>query len=160
MKMILENLKALRACQGGQSIVELAVVSPLLIMLLVGSVDAGRFMYGGIAVGNAARAGVHYGAQSAQMSADGAGISGAAVADAGNVAGFSVSDSPTYCACDSSQGVHVSCTQTSPVLCPSPDRRDLFLSVTATAKFTPLLHYPGLPSPLMITRTATQQIVD
>ena len=153
-------LKPFASNESGQSIVELAIVSPLLIMLMVGAVDVGTFMYGGIEVGNGARAGVHYGSQSIQTAADVAGIGSAASADAQQISGFKVTNAATYCVCDSNQGVTVSCTQTSPVLCPSPDRRDIFLKVTAATAFTPLLHYPGLPSKLTITRTAIQQIVD
>jgi hypothetical protein len=126
----------------------------------VGAVDVGGFMYGGIEVGNGARAGVHYGTQSIEAAADTAGISAAAAADAKQLTSFQVLPPTLYCACDGDQGVTVSCTQTSPVLCPSPDRRDIFLKVTASTAFTPMLRYPGLPSKLTITRSAIQQIVD
>jgi Flp pilus assembly protein TadG len=153
-------LASLLSREEGQSIVELSIMAPLLVVLMVGAVDVGSFIYGGIEVGNAAHAAVQYGAQSMSLVMDSAGIAAAGTADAKQLTAFRMSAPTTYCACDSNQSVTVSCSQTSPAPCPSPDRRDLFLKVTASSTFTPIFHYPGLPGSLVISRTSIQQIVD
>ena len=44
----------------GQSLVEMALVLPLLMILLVGVVDVGRAMFAKIAITNASREGARY----------------------------------------------------------------------------------------------------
>jgi Flp pilus assembly protein TadG len=48
--------------EQGQNLVELALVLPLLILILAGTLDLGRVFYGYIAVTNAAREGARYAA--------------------------------------------------------------------------------------------------
>src|SRR5689334_20807673 len=64
--------------ESGQSLVELAVLVPLLVLLLMGVIELGRYAQIAILVGNAARAGAAYGAQSLAQSADPTGIKTAA----------------------------------------------------------------------------------
>ena len=64
--------RGLRAC--GQASVELALSLPLLLMMFLVVVETGRAFYIAISVGNAARAGVQYGAQSLSTAADNAGM--------------------------------------------------------------------------------------
>ncbi len=49
--------------QAGQNLVELALVTPLLVALVLGAVELGRYAYLSILVGDAAHAGALYGAQ-------------------------------------------------------------------------------------------------
>ena len=72
----------LRARLGrrGQSLVELAVVLPILLVLLGGAVDLGRVFFTRVAVENAAKEGVLFGARSPGCDVDQAGC-----ADPGNV---------------------------------------------------------------------------
>ena len=64
--------------QSGQALLEVAVLTPLLLLMLLGVVEMGRYAYISILVGNAARAGAAYGAQSLPQSVDTAGIQTAA----------------------------------------------------------------------------------
>lgn len=52
------NLKNFR--QKGQSLVEFALVLPLLLMLVLGAIDFGRLFYTKIIITNAAREGAYY----------------------------------------------------------------------------------------------------
>jgi hypothetical protein len=72
----------LRARLGrrGQSLVELAVVLPLLLLLLGGAIDVGRVFFARVAVENAAKEGVLFGARSPGCDVDRTGC-----ADPGNV---------------------------------------------------------------------------
>ena len=51
------------ADNSGQTLVEMAVVLPILLSLLLGAAEYGRLWYIGIEVTNAAHAGVEYGSQ-------------------------------------------------------------------------------------------------
>ncbi|QIA27137.1 pilus assembly protein [Thermaerobacter sp. PB12/4term] len=48
--------------QQGQSLVELAVLLPVLLLILMGVLDFGRYFYAGLTVRHAAREGARYGA--------------------------------------------------------------------------------------------------
>jgi TadE-like protein len=67
--------------ERGQSLVEVALLTPLLLALLIGGIELGRYAYIAILVGNAARAGAAYGAQGLIPSSDPAGILAAACND-------------------------------------------------------------------------------
>ena len=75
----------LRRCQSGSSLLEFALVLPIVLVLLIGLIDLGRAAYFGILTSNAARAGAQYGAQSIFTSTDTTGMSNAAIADAPNI---------------------------------------------------------------------------
>ncbi len=48
--------------ENGQSLVEMALITPILILLLIGAADLGRAFYAYTAITNAAREGARYGA--------------------------------------------------------------------------------------------------
>ncbi|MBV8748577.1 MAG: pilus assembly protein, partial [Candidatus Eremiobacteraeota bacterium] len=68
----------------GSALAEMAVITPLLLFLLAGVVELGRFSAYGLTVAGAARAGVQYGAQNLVTADDGAGMEAAALNDAQN----------------------------------------------------------------------------
>lgn len=70
---------AYRGKQGGQSLVELAIILPVLILILVGIMDLGRVFYAQIVITNAAREGARYGSM---YPMDIAGIKARAIAEA------------------------------------------------------------------------------
>ena len=49
--------------QSGQTLFEMALLVPVILLLLVGVIEIGRYAYIGILVGNAARAGAEYAIQ-------------------------------------------------------------------------------------------------
>jgi Flp pilus assembly protein TadG len=125
--------------------VEFAIVLPFLALLLIGLIDFGRYMYAGIVVANAARAGVQYGAQNLQKAADTTGMKNAAIADAGTLP--NVSPSPTaYCLVGGSSG---SCGAAGAVP---------YVKVVTTGTYTPLIHYPGLPASLTVSGSAIMRV--
>ncbi len=160
MKSLARNtaawLKALGSSEDGHSLLELTVMSPLLVVLLVGTIDLGGFMYDGIEIGSAARAGVQYAGQSVMTAGDTAGVTAAVKTDAQQIAGLTVA--PTcYCACDSNKSAVVACPTTNTSPCASNDHVDYFVKVVASSSFRPLLKLPLLPSTLTISRTVIQQ---
>src|SRR5579863_1339564 len=114
--------------QTGSALVEMALLVPFLALLAVGVVDAGRFMYDGILVGNSARAGAQYGAQNLRIVTDTTGITSAAKNDA-NLSGLTVL--PTHmCVC--ADGTASTCLSTD---CPYPNHRLTYVSVNAKKTF-------------------------
>lgn len=139
-------IRTLRKCDSGASLVEFAIVLPFLALLLIGLIDFGRYMYAGIVVASAARAGVQYGAQNLQKAADTAGMKSAALADAGSLPNVSPSPS-AYCLVG---GVSGSCGSSAAVP---------YVKVVTTGTYTPLIRYPGLPASLTVTGTAIMRVV-
>lgn len=160
--------------QSGQSLVEVALLTPLLLLLLLGVIEIGRFAYIGILVGNAARAGAAYAAQSAGQSADGAGIEKAAQNDfqsnGQDIADLTVtpnegSTTPTTsCGCNSSGSlIPRDCSTagadgTPAGTCPTGEKWVIMVTVTAAGTFTSLFHYPGIPESMTLTRSCTMRV--
>jgi Flp pilus assembly protein TadG len=135
--------------QDGQSIVELALVLPILLLLLVGVVEIGRFAYFDILVANAARAGAQYGSQSLTAAADADGIKKAAQND--GLASLVVTPN-LLCGC--SAGALGTCPTGS--VCANPL---VYIQVTAEeADFSSLFKYPGLPGSMTLRSTVTMRV--
>lgn len=130
-----------RACAGikseaGQSLVELALSVPILLLLLLGAVELATVLYDSIAVENAAMAGVQYGAQTSATEADTTGIQNAAAAAAPSL---SLTTTPsTSCIC--SNGASSTCKSTD---C-SGASIETILTVQTQTTITPSIYFPGL----------------
>jgi Flp pilus assembly protein TadG len=135
-----KEIRCFRFLQCGQSVVEMALVTPLLLLMLLGTIEIGRFAYYGIELSSAARAGVQFGAQSLADSRDLDGIRQAAQNDAPEVPGLNVAASD-QCACSNSPATLVGC----PAFGCAPGHALVFLQVDTTANIKPLFRYPGLP---------------
>lgn len=142
-----------KRAQGGQSVAEIALVTPLLLLMLLGTIEIGRFAYYGIEVSNAARAGVQYGAQSLADSKDLNGITQAAQNDAPEVPGLQVT-ATDKCACSNTPSNFVGCPASR---CPSGHGL-VFLQVDTTASISPLFRYPGLSSTYTATGRAVMRV--
>lgn len=141
--------------QSGQSIAEVAMLTPLVLLLLLGTIEIGRFAYYGIEVANAARAGVQYGAQSLADSKDASGIQLAAQNDAQNIPGLGVT-STNHCACSDDPSDYLGCP-VNPRNCASGHPL-VFLEVNTTGTFQSIFHYPGLPPSLTIHGQAIMRV--
>lgn len=167
MKITARNSKV--RMQSGQSLVEVALLTPVLLAILLGAIELGRYAYISILVGNAAHAGALYGAQSLGQSATpqgltvNPGIKLAADNDFQNngqlVSNLTVTSSNT-CGCDS-QGSFVadSCNPTGTPSCASPGHWIVMVSVTATGTFQSLFKYPWIPRTLTVSRASTMRVV-
>lgn len=143
--------------QAGVALVEVALVVPLLLLLLIGLVETGRFAYFSILVGNAARAGVQYGSR---YSADNAGMINAAEADAQPIAATINVQPGNYCYCwdgSSAPPVNPASPCTTVLTCPAGTHQLTYVTVTVSGTFSSLFQYPGLPRTLTITRKAAMQ---
>lgn len=148
--------------QCGQSLLEVALLTPLLLILLIGVIEVGRYAYISIVVGNAARAGVAYGAQSLPQSVDTTGIQRAADNDfqnnGQNVSQLTVASSVS-CGCDSSGTLtSAACSGVGAGTCPSSSHWVVMLSVSASGTFGSSLHYPGIPNSITVSRTSIMRV--
>jgi len=148
--------------ESGQTLVELGLMLPFLLLLSIGVIEMGRYAHIGILVGNAARAGVAYGAQSHITAATGSlpNITLAARNDFSNngqdPALLNVSSAWT-CGCDNGGTISplADCING---ICPVGQQKIVSLAVTASGTFTALFNYPGIPSSITVSRTATLRI--
>ena len=137
----------------GSAMVELALVMPPLLLLVVGVADFGRAFYAAIEVQGAAEAGALAGSRSVPNASKTDMITAAAKNDAADLDRSTVSVSPTkYCQCSGST-TRVSCRAT----CASGNVR-MYLEVTATRTFKPMLGYPKVPVSVPISDTVVIRV--
>jgi Flp pilus assembly protein TadG len=144
------SVRVAHACRG-QSMVELALVTPVLVFLVLAAADMGRVFYFWIVVSSAARAGAQYGSQSVITAADSAGMQAAAQADASNVSGLSATAS--QCTCASSTTVSA-CPSSYCTNSPNAD----YVEVNTQAPFHTVVSYPGIPSSITVSGSAIMQV--
>jgi Flp pilus assembly protein TadG len=145
-----------RARECGQSLIELAFVIPLLLLLLVGIIEIGRFAFYSIVVANAARAGAQYGAQSLATAADTTGISTAVTDDATGIT------APNTLGVRSAQTCGCSAATLGPCgalpICVKPEHPLVYVQVTAIGSFESLFNYPGLPGTFNVTSVQEMRV--
>ena len=149
--------------QSGQSLLEVALMLPFLLLLLLGVIEVGRYAYIGILVGNAARAGAAYGAQSNPQAVDTTGITNASLNDFqsnGQGSNLTVTSAVT-CGCDSGGVLTTAgCTPASNAnagKC-AAGHWVVMVTVTASGTYSSLFNYPGIPSSISISRSAAMRV--
>src|SRR5579862_3272781 len=142
----------LGASEAGASLVELALVSPLFLALTFGAVDFGRAFYLAIEVAGAARAGASYGAPNPN---DTTGMQTSAQNAAPDVPNLSV-PTPTFgCECADGTNYSASCAVTPS--CTGGLNWVYRVNVTVTGTYTPLVKWPGVPSSMMLSSSASMR---
>lgn len=137
---------------SGQSVAELALILPALILMLA-AVDFARLYYMWMAVTDAARAGAQYGAQNRTTAVDLAGMEQAAcdaMQDLPCAPGTNAVAS-NFCHCS---GAPISCTSAGS--CAGYVQN--FVQVTANATFDTVIAYPGIPSSVPISASVVMQV--
>jgi Flp pilus assembly protein TadG len=135
----------------GQAAVELAFSVPLLIVLLLVVVEAGRICLVAVALSGAARAGVQYGAQDLTTVSDVTGMQNAAKADAPNLTGMTAI-ATYYCQC--SDGSTSACLATD---C-AASHRLMYVKVNTSGTYTPIINWPGVPATTTLTSQAIMRV--
>ncbi len=153
IRTLLHRVHAPSKAESGQAMVETAASAMILATLLMGGIDVGRYTYDGMILGNAARAGVQYGAQNFQTAADNTGMQTAASKEGANLALMSVT-ATQYAMCDGTKITPI--TQSAISSCSTP--ATIYVSVTTTGAFKPTITFPGIPNTLTITRTNVMQV--
>jgi Flp pilus assembly protein TadG len=135
--------------ESGSSLIELALILPVLFLLLMGVADFGRAYYLAIEVSHAANTAALYGSQNPT---DTVGMQNAAVLDAPDVPSFTTSSvSASYgCECSDGSSVVVNCTSN-----PSCATNVVnYVQVNTSVSYSAMLPYPGIPSPLTLRGSA------
>jgi Flp pilus assembly protein TadG len=141
---------------SGASLLELALITPLLLSLLIGVIEFGRYAYYSILVANAARAGAQYGAQNVATAADTPGIINAASNDGQNLAALTI-NAVQECGCTGS-ALSSPCPVTGATGCASPGHPLVYVQVTVSATINSMFNYPGIPRSLPLTSTVTMRV--
>jgi Flp pilus assembly protein TadG len=161
--------------ERGSSLVEFALVLPLLCLMLLGTIDLGRLAYVGIETASAARAGAQYGALNSTTSSDIVGMQNAAMADAADLPSSSgggnnppkesgsdgassasgIAATATYW-CQCSDGSQITSLCTSPPSCAGA-HPVTYVQVSTQASYKPWFPYPGLPSTLNLSGKAVMR---
>ncbi len=147
--------------RSGSVIIEFALLFPVMMLMALGTADFARVFYAGIAVANAARAGVQYGALSPGNAGNFTAMQQAAVDDASNqgLTGIAAVAS-NYCGCAGSSST-VACGGATPVTCSvggTTTTPNGYVRVTVTYTYNTLVNYPGIPSTIALSRTATMRV--
>ena len=151
-----------RMFEGGQSMIEFALMLPFLMLLSIGIVEIGRAAYISIVVTNGATAGVEYGAQDVSTASDYMSMQQSAANDvANNTIGGTMTAVATWgCYCDTGSGTsctYVSggqdCNSTTGGSCSCATIQASCtgqivecVQVDTHVDFTPLFNWPGLPT--------------
>jgi Flp pilus assembly protein TadG len=136
--------------ESGSSLIEMALVLPVLFLLLMGVVDFGRAYYLAIEVSQAAHTAALYGSQNPS---DVTGMQNAAVADAPDVPSFTTSSvTATYgCECSDGSSPVASCA-TNPAC--GGMLTVGYVQVNTSVSYSAMFPYPGIPSPLTLRGSA------
>lgn len=131
--------RARRRRHRGQSLVEFALVAPVLLLLLALAADFGRAFTAYIAISSAAREGATFGADSATNATNAAGISSAALTESGSIWGVTPSVS-------SSTGTDTYGYS--------------YVQVQVSYTFSPLMPIPPIPNSVAMNRVVRMRVVN
>ena len=138
---------------SGQSMVELAIALPVLVLFMLAAADFGRLFYVWMGVNSAARAGAQYGSQNVITAADTNGMKLAATTDGSNISGLTAAASQCTCVTGTSvsvcSGSNYNCTN-APLA--------TYVEVDTQAPFNTVVSYPGIPSSITVKGTAIMQV--
>jgi Flp pilus assembly protein TadG len=143
--------RTLDDCQGVAAI-EFAIVGPMLVVMMICTVDLGTGIFRRMQVQNAAQAGAIY----AALHGFTASSISTAVTSATNFSGISASPAPaTFCGCASGNAIStISCSST----CTGGGSPGTYVTVSAQATYTPILSYPYLPDSFTFNSQSTVRI--
>lgn len=150
---MLRKLLALRVRSGdaGSATIEVAILTPVLMLFVLGAADFARVFREQIIVSGAAQAGAHYGSRSKLKSADVDGMIQAAERDASDLGEVDVT-ARRFCQCPGAAGV--SCART----CGGGVASEIYVEVTVEREFNTAVRYPGIPHTIELRRTATMRV--
>jgi Flp pilus assembly protein TadG len=158
--------------QRGQSLIELALIAPLVLLLVIGVIEIGRIGFYTLELTGAARAGAAYGAQNPATAVDTSGMQTAAKSDVPDASTGTTATAGLYnfavaseqlCQCwNTSGGTQAAPTACSASLgfptCTSPDISLAYVQVTTSANVRTILKYLAIPNVLSLSRTATMPV--
>jgi len=142
-------MSRLNTPKSGNMLIEFALSSSLLFLVMFGVIDYSRIFASACLVQGAARAGTQYGMLSPAHYNDFTGMQNAALSDAGGPAGMTATASQ-FCTC-AIGGTRQSC----PATCPSGSP-EIYIQMDVSMLYTTIASYPGVPA---VTNLAASSIV-
>lgn len=136
--------------ERGQSLVETALVFPVLITMLVGAVAMARVVNASIGVANAAKAGAQYACKNGFTAQDSTGI---ATAASGEVPNLTVNTTSSF-ACSCSDGSTSTCLNSD---CPNSHIEET-VTVNTSATVAATIQLPGLPKSFTVKGQSIQRV--
>jgi len=131
--------------QDGNSLIETALVLPVLLLLLAGAVDIGRSFRAAMVVNAAAQTGAVYGIHSPT---DVAGMVVAAKTDTSTF--ITVTSTATYgCECPGGGVTAIAACSSEPSC--DPLNSVYYVEVDTAATYTPMIPWPGIPATIPLT---------
>ena len=143
--------RSIEAGRRGQSVIEIALMIPVLIALLVVVSDFARVFYTYIEVGDAARSGAQYGAQNRVTAANYATMQQTAINAAPDLTGMTAV-ATSFCTC-SDGGGNVPCAASGCVT-----TIHVYVQVTTNLTFKTLFLFPGIPSLIPLQGVSVIQV--
>jgi hypothetical protein len=139
-------LRRLRQQSAGSSMIELAVILPVLLLMLLGAVDLGRAYFAAIEVSSAATSGALYGSR---KPSDILGMQAASLLDGADLVGMT-SIATWGCQCSDGSAASVACA--SPPTCATNSVQ--YVQVNTVFLYIPLMPYPGIPTSIALKGSA------
>jgi hypothetical protein len=140
--------KRLARDRSGNTLVELAVVSPFIVAITLGVIDFGRGAQTSMSLRSAARVGAEYVSRTGDLDKV-----PAIVADAANLDTATLVVTPNmFCECDGGAGA------TCGSYCPDGTIARRFISITAAQTFSTLVPYPMVPNPMHLSGRAILRV--
>lgn len=138
--------------QDGASLIELALILPIILLMMVGTLDLGSAFVRKMELANAAKAGAQYSMVRKPQDGDVTAIKNAVVASIGETMTQSTEiDVELYCICD---GTRQACTN----VCVDPNV-SAFVNVTVSENYTtPYFNYDWFMSEFPISESLTIQL--
>ena len=137
--------------QKGSALLELAVLTPLLALILAGTMELSRVFYTATAVASAARAGAQYALKSSSTTTDFTGIQNAATSDASGISGITATASQ-FCEC--SDGSSTTCGTGG---CGGSMTERTYVKVVTSATFNTLGNW-GIPNSIAVRNQASVRV--
>src|SRR5262249_706769 len=130
----------------GVAAIEMALATPILLLMVTGSFDFGRILYQEHRLTAAARAGTQYAMQSSSTRTDTANITAAVRADANDTTAKSLTGPSSVCTCPN--GTTVCSTGAN---CSGSTVAGTYVKVTVSMSYSTLVHYPFIASPISLS---------
>jgi Flp pilus assembly protein TadG len=147
----LARLCGLCKANHGAALVELALVTPIFLLFIAGAIDFGRAYYVILEVENGAHAGAEYGSINPTLTA---GITAAAKQSAPNLSNLTVA-AIWGCECgDGAANTYYGSCSTTPK-CNTGVSVVHRVQVKTSSVYTTTMPWPGIPSPLTLSASAT-----
>ena len=154
----LRGLQALRQ-ETGNSLVEVSLlISFFGVPLLLGVAEIGRVAYAGIEVSNAARAGAAFASQNTSDSTDNVDTKQAALNEASDLNGMTVSNPTITCFCANAPTTAVTCSSAATTCANNSSHAISFVTVNTSLSLSPIFHIPSLPSSFSLVGQQTMRI--